>query len=603
MEHTGRKATWKSSRFQSRQRSGTRLLQGALLFLFAFLASRTPMLGDCFPAAIAFTSCLASRNSIYLYLAAPAGAGIFTCIQSGADAWSELAAMVLSALLFTAVRRIHLEVWHRAIISGSMGIVCLCIYLLATATVDRTGAADLLLEGAMIAGFFFLFDGFLRAAKDRQGGLLPLAGLTAVWLLFICGTGAGFLLWPAVIFFLLHVLCYGKTGDTAVVITVSGLLAFLVGETQWGFMLSILIASCGAEFFRRFGSIVMTIIFTAVCWLLQLVESGLILGVDNYCLFLGAAAFAAVNWKFSPVLRRTIGRFSGIRQEDFRARSRSISRILEEQEKEMKTLADLYDTYVDSRSMLAAQFGVTRQMLEHTRWQMEQALQKRSCDREDEGHKNEKFKMDISASQCAAAGAINGDCCGWQDLGDGRTALVISDGMGKGKRAAAESLLVTRTVLGLLKAGAGTELTLKMINTIMMMKDGDDSFATVDLAVIDRISGRTRFYKIGAAPTLIRRRNNIEKVQLSAVPLGIVNGLEIHSVEVFLKKGDYLIMMSDGVSDGPDGRGFLPQLNDILRKIRSEDPAVICDLVLDQVTDSYLGRERDDLTIMTAKLL
>lgn len=603
MEHTGRRAAWKSSRFQTRQRSGTRLLQGALLFLFAFLAGRTPMLGDYFPAAIAFTSCLASRNSIYLYLTVPAGAGIFTCIQSGADGWSELAAMVLSALLFAAVRRIRLEVWHRAVISGSIGILSLCIYRLATATVNKTGAADLLLEGAMIAIFFFLFDGFLRAAKDRQGGLLPLAGLTAVWLLFVCGTGAGFLLWPAVIFLLLHVLCYGKSCESAVIVTVGGLLAFLAGETQWGFMLSILIGACGAEFFRRFGSVIMTIIFTAVCWLLQLVESGLILGVDNYCLFLGAAAFAAINWKFSPILRRLIGRFSGSSQEDFRAQSKNISRILQKQEQEMKTLADLYDTYVDSRSMLAAQFGVTRQMLEHTRWQMEQALQKKSCEHGDEAHKNEKFQMDISASQCAAAGTINGDCCGWQDLGDGRTAMVISDGMGKGKRAAAESLLVTRTVLGLLKAGAGTELTLKMINTIMMMKDGDDSFATVDLAVVDRTCGRAGFYKIGAAPTLIRRRNNIEEVQLSAVPLGIVNGLEIHSVEVFLKKGDYLIMMSDGVSDGPDGRGFLPRLKDILRSIRSEDPDVICDLVLDRVTDSYLGRERDDLTIMTAKLL
>ena len=603
MEHTSRQATWKTGRFQSRQRSGTRLLQGALLFLFAFLAGRTPMLGDYFPAAIAFTSCLASRNSIYLYLAVPAGAGIFTCIQTGADAWSELAAMILSTLLFAAVRRIHMETWHRALIAGSIGILCLSIYRLATATVNKTGAPDLLLEGAMIAVFFFLFDGFLRAAKDRQGGLLSLAGLTAVWLLSVCGTGAGFLLWPAVIFLLLSVLCYGKSGDTTIVVTVSGLLAFLVGETQWGFMLSIFMGACAAEFFRHFGSIVMTLVFTTVCWLLQLVESGLILGVDNYCLFLGAAAFVAVSWKCSPLLRRAIGRFSGSRQEDFRARSKTISRILQEQEKEMKTLADLYDTYVDSRSMLAAQFGVTRQMLEHTRWQMEQALQKRSCDHEDEGSKNEKFKMDISASQCAAAGTINGDCCGWQDLGDGRTALVISDGMGKGKRAAAESLLVTRTVLGLLKAGAGTELTLKMINTIMMMKDGDDSFATVDLAVVDRASGKTRFYKIGAAPTLIRRRNNIEEVQLSAVPLGIVNGLEIHSVEVFLKKGDYLIMMSDGVSDGADGKGFLPQLKDILRSIRSEDPGVICDLVLDQVTDSYLGKERDDLTIMTAKLL
>lgn len=61
-------------------------------------------------------------------------------------------------------------------------------------------------------------------------------------------------------------------------------------------------------------------------------------------------------------------------------------------------------------------------------------------------------------------------------------------------------------------------------------------------------------------------------------------------------------MMSDGVSDGPDGEASCA-LAEILRSIRSEEPAVICDLVLDQVSDSYLGKERDDLTIMTAKLL
>ena len=139
-----------------------------------------------------------------------------------------------------------------------------------------------------------------------------------------------------------------------------------------------------------------------------------------------------------------------------------------------------------------------------------------------------------------------------------------------------------------------------------MMKDGEDSFATVDLVVVDR-SGRTKFYKIGAAPTLIRRRNNIEEVRLSAVPLGIVNGLEIRSGGDFLKEkrgfSDHDVRRCQRRSGRQ--RGFLPQLAEILRSIRSEEPAVICDFfALDQVSrDSYLGKERDDLTIMTAKLL
>lgn len=602
MEHTGRQTGWKSGHVQGRKRSGTRLLQGALLVLFAFLAGRTPMPADTFPAAIALAACLTFRNPLYLYLAIPAGAGIFSCIRTGCDAWSELAALVLCALLFPAVRKIRLQPWHCALIAGSIGILTLSVYRLITGTVNQTGTAELLLEGGMITAFFLLFDDFLQTAKEGVRGPLSLAGATAVLLLSLCGAGAGFFLWPVAIFWLLCVLCYGQKGDAAIVIVVSGLLGFFVGEGQWGFMLTLLIAACLAGLLRRFGTVTVMAGFIAVCLLLKLVESGLILGIDHYCLLLAVCGFAAVNWKWSTALQRIVSRFSTAPGEEPVRNPGLIPRILEEQEQEMNRLAELYDTYVDSRSLLAAQFGVTRQMLEHTRWQTERILQKKPRGKGLD-MRHEKFRMEIAASQCAAAGSINGDCCGWQDLGDGRTALVISDGMGKGKRAAAESLLVTRTVLGLLKAGAGTELTLKMINTIMMMKEGDDSFATVDLVVADRCSGRAGFYKIGAAPTLIRRKNNIEEVQLSAVPLGIVNGLEIRSVEVTLKKGDFLIMMSDGVSDGAEGKGFLPQLKELLQSIRSEDPAVICDLVLAQVSDSYLGKERDDLTVMAAKLL
>ena len=134
MEHTGRQTTWKSGRFQSRPRSGTRLLHAALLFLFAFLVGRTPFLGEYFPAAVALTACLASRNPIYIYLAIPAGAGIFCCIRTGVDAWSELIAVIGCALLFAGVKKIHLDLWHRALIAGSVGILSLSIYRLATAS-------------------------------------------------------------------------------------------------------------------------------------------------------------------------------------------------------------------------------------------------------------------------------------------------------------------------------------------------------------------------------------------------------------------------------------------------------------------------------------
>ena len=221
-----------------------------------------------------------------------------------------------------------------------------------------------------------------------------------------------------------------------------------------------------------------------------------------------------------------------------------------------------------------------------------------------------KFDVDIGMSQCAAAGDINGDCCGWEDIGGGKTAMMISDGMGKGKKAAAESLMVTKTVMSLLKSGAGAELTLKMINTIMIMKDDGDSFATVDLAIADRRTGRVRFYKTGAAPTLIKRKNSIEEIRLSTVPLGIVNGLKMEYTETFMKKGDMMIMMSDGVSDGAlqlqtaagGNPGGIDLIKEILVKIRSENPQTVSDILINRSADSYIGRERDDLTVLAVKL-
>lgn len=176
MEHTGRQTTWKSGRFQSRPRSGTRLLHAALLFLFAFLVGRTPFLGEYFPAVVALTACLASRNPIYIYLAIPAGAGIFCCIRTGVDAWSELIAVIGCALLFAGVKKIHLDLWHRALIAGSVGILSLSIYRLATATVNKTGAGELLADGIMIAGFFFLWEGFFALRRKSRAGFFLLRG-------------------------------------------------------------------------------------------------------------------------------------------------------------------------------------------------------------------------------------------------------------------------------------------------------------------------------------------------------------------------------------------------------------------------------------------
>lgn len=594
MENTTRVNTFKPDTFNTVK---TKVIHGVILVTITFFISRTPLIGEAFPAAIAFVAYMVSRNTIYIYLALPSAAGIFFCINKGCDSWGELAALLICAVIFAAARKIKLSMWQRGLISSAAAITCVSIYRLAMGTVYKTSIQALLLEGLLIFLFIFLFDAFEKVLSSRQGGNLSLASLAVICLLLVCGTGIEFLIWPFIIFLTLFVLVYGDIGKTSIVITTSAVFAFLVDQTQWGLMVTLLIGTYFASFCKKFGAAITAAVFTAVCIGLKSAESGIVLGTDNYCLFLSLAAFAAVNWKFGSHIKKGLNVVFGNNENLAEDMNFEAENILSMQAGEMKELAELYSTYVDSRSMLGTQFDITKQIIEETRWMIgEQGKISLKFT-------SDKFDTDIAISQCAAAGEINGDCCGWQDIGDGRTAMIISDGMGKGKKAATESLMVTKTIMGLLKAGASTDLTLKMINTIMVMKDDEDSFATVDLIILDKKIGKAKFYKIGAAPTLIRRKNSVEEVKLSAVPLGIVNGIKIQYVEAFLKKGDYIIMMSDGVSDGGGGRGFLNQLKEIVLNIRSENPQTICDLILNQSADSYIGKERDDLTVLVAKLM
>lgn len=573
-----------------------KMLRILILMLFVFLIGRAPVMGENFPTAIAVIAYMVSRNTVNIYLIIPIAAGILPYYTRGYDPWGDLIAMCICGLFFISAHHIKLQLWHKATIAASISIVCTSIYRLATVTVYKMDTQTLIFEGFLVFIMVFLIDSFYKSItgkNDKNTIEIQLAALAAGCLLTTCGAGLSFLVWPAVVFLSLWAATYLQSGQALFMTVASGAAAALVDQAQWGLLMTVIIGICGLSLCRKYGMLPAGIVFLTICFALRSAESGVVLGVDNYCLFLGAASFFAVNWKFKKTLRKILLMFAAgdMRQKD--EADPYILQVLEERSAEMADLTDLYSTYLDKRSILANQFEVTEQIIDNIRCSANKSARRMG----------EKFDADIAVSQCAASGVINGDCCGWNDIGDGRIAMIVSDGMGKGKKAASESLMVVKTIMALLRSGVSTELTLKMINTVMLMKDDEDSFATVDLIIVDKKTGHTKFYKIGAAPTLIRRKNNVEEVQLSAVPLGIVNGLKIRYVETTLKRDDWIIMMSDGISDGGDGRGFLPQIKETVLDVRSGDPRTMSNLILNQASDSYIGKERDDLTVMVARMI
>lgn len=618
MEHTTKASAFNLSKIKA--------VRVAALMIFAWLISRGVFLDGYFPAAVAFVAYMVRRKRLDIWLVIPAAAGILPYFRRGYEPWGDLAAVILCGILFAVSGRIKLETWQTAAISASAGIICTSVSRLVTAAVYEMSVKELLLYGLLIFVFVFVFDtlweekggvgvrsgrtvgrrGQASRASSRTAvytaGELRAASLVSVSLLLLNGLGLSFLSWPVVLFLAMAALAYLDPGTAFLTVAIGGIWTGVTGQGQWGLMATAVIGVAAAALAGKKGGFVPAAVLIFTCWALGMAESGVVLGADNYCLLLSGASFLAVNWKFGGKLEKFIATYAGKEKPEKAEAGTKAAKLLKARVEDMEDLSELYSTYLDSRSVVAGQFDVTRQIMEDIRRRISGSARTAGS------RSHEKFEVDISVAQCAAAGDINGDCCGWQDIGDGKVAMIVSDGMGKGKKAAAESLMVTKTIISLLRSGVTTDLTLKMVNAVMLMKEDEDSYATVDLAIVDKCTGKTKFYKIGAAPTLIRRKDKVEEVKLSAVPLGIVNGLKVRYVETVLKKDDWIIMMSDGVSDGGVAGGggrsdvFLSMLKETAAGVRSTDTRTMSDLILNRAADSYIGKERDDLTVLVARL-
>lgn len=573
------------------------------LFIFTCIVSRGPLMEESFICGIAFVTYMMSRSISNFYLVIPAVAVLIPLASLGYHTWGYIIATGLCALIFVISKSVEYYMWQRALLASFSTIIAITVYSLAAKEVYRISLGQLVTEGIVIFILVYCFDVFHKtigglrngdskaAVKKQHSYQISMMAFVVIVLLVVNGLQFVPLVWMTVMFMSLWALISLGLGEALLVVAVGGAAAALIGQEQWEIMITIMMGLLCAFYVKEKGFAFVTLTFMLICHLLDCFESILPIGADKYFFMMTSIIFIVVYWKFNAQMREIIKAFAWDRGAEGDAERKYVEKVLKDKTSQMSDMIELYATYLDSRTIFANQFNVTKQIIDDVRWQISRQGMRtmKNCEY--------KFELDIAISQCAASGSINGDCSGWQDIGDGRVVMVVSDGMGKGKKAAAESLMVTKTIISLLKSGVTVDLALKTINTIMLMKDDEDSYATLDMVIINKHTGKAKFYKIGAAPTLIRRKESVEEVILSEVPLGIVNGLKIRYVEATLKKDDRIIMMSDGVSDSGG------KIRETVVAIRSKNPQTMCDLIINRAADSYVGRERDDLTVMVARIL
>ena len=194
---------------------------------------------------------------------------------------------------------------------------------------------------------------------------------------------------------------------------------------------------------------------------------------------------------------------------------------------------------------------------------------------------------------------VSGDRGTYFKTDSGILCVILADGMGSGEDAAKESINAVRTLEAFLRAGVEPQVAMKILNSVMLLKNGEDwGYSTVDLMCVDLFTGETCFYKYGAAPSFVKNGKVIRRVKCESLAAGVCagEGSVPDTVRMKLKPGSVALIASDGVLVEKDDAWF----REILIKSDGSDTKALAKETLREAVKRY-GCE-DDMTVLAVRM-
>lgn len=187
--------------------------------------------------------------------------------------------------------------------------------------------------------------------------------------------------------------------------------------------------------------------------------------------------------------------------------------------------------------------------------------------------------------------------------------VLLSDGMGCGEQASADSSQVLDMMEKMLEAGFETDMAVELVNSALLAA-GDplvgQNMSTLDICSLDLYHGMCVFRKIGGAASFLKSNSYVEQISLPGLPLGVLISGEEETVQEALHQSvsrelidnDYIIMMTDGVLDALQESGYEEAMIHYLEGMREQHPEEMARNLLQFVLHCSQGRIADDMTVL-----
>jgi stage II sporulation protein E len=153
----------------------------------------------------------------------------------------------------------------------------------------------------------------------------------------------------------------------------------------------------------------------------------------------------------------------------------------------------------------------------------------------------------------------------------------------------------------MLTAGFEKKFVLANLNSLLLLATPEEEFATLDILLFDQLSGEVELFKVGSAPTYVKKEREVQVIRSTALPVGIVPQVDPEYYRDYLDEGDLIVLVSDGAAtlETKDGDDWILKA---LKRTEISAAQPLCDYLLELAKIESDGEINDDLTIMVLQV-
>ena len=176
--------------------------------------------------------------------------------------------------------------------------------------------------------------------------------------------------------------------------------------------------------------------------------------------------------------------------------------------------------------------------------------------------------------------------------------VALSDGMGSGEYAKRISESTMSLLESFYRAKMPSKTVLSTINKLLTFNK-EETFACVDVAIVDLDTGKADIVKIGSPSGFILSGSSLKILESATLPLGILESLHPVTATHVLNEDDVLLFLSDGITSA---FGSTSDLYDALKNANISNPQQLADDVLRCALSAYGGKAMDDMMAVAVRI-